>query len=414
MSKNTILIIGAIWVEPNSSAAGSRMLQLITQFLQQHWSVTFSSAAVKGEKAMDLKSIGVDESMIELNQSSFDVFIKELNPTIVLFDRFMIEEQFGWRVAENCPNALRILDTEDLHCLRKTRYKALKEKRFFSKNDLLKEDITKREIASILRCDLSLMISTFEMDLLQNFFKIDEKLLYHLPFLLSQIDKTQVASWKNFDERKHFTMIGNFLHAPNVDAVLLLKNTIWEQIRKQLPNVELHIYGAYPTQQILELHNKKEGFLVKGYVPSPKEIVQNIKIVLAPLRFGAGIKGKLTEAMVFGAPSVTTSIGAEGMHGQFPWNGFVTDDFEDFAQKAVAIYTDEKLWVAAQQNGVAIINSHYDQEKNGPLLIDKINEIQKNLTEHRVANFLGSILQHQTLQSTKYMSKWIEAKNKLQ
>ena len=189
MSKNTILIIGAIWVEPNSSAAGSRMLQLITQFLQQHWSVTFSSAAVKGEKAMDLKSIGVEESMIELNQSSFDVFIKELNPTIVLFDRFMIEEQFGWRVAENCPNALRILDTEDLHCLRKTRYKALKEKRFFSKNDLLKEDITKREIASILRCDLSLMISTFEMDLLQNFFKIDKKLLHHLPFLLSQIDE---------------------------------------------------------------------------------------------------------------------------------------------------------------------------------------------------------------------------------
>jgi hypothetical protein len=262
LSKQTVLIIGSIWVEPNSSAAGSRMLQLILRFLQQHWNVTFASAAVKGEKAMDLNSIGVEEVAIELNQSTFDVFVKELDPTIVLFDRFMIEEQFGWRVAEKCPNALRILDTEDLHCLRKTRHKALKEKRVFSKNDLLKEDITKREIASILRCDLSLMISTFEMDLLQNFFKIDKKLLHHLPFLLSQIDKTQVASWKNFDERKHFTMIGNFLHAPNVDAVLLLKNTIWKQIRKQLPNAELHIYGAYPTQQILELHNKNNS--IKG------------------------------------------------------------------------------------------------------------------------------------------------------
>ncbi|MBT4780068.1 MAG: glycosyltransferase [Polaribacter sp.] len=413
MSKNTVLIIGAIWVEPNSSAAGSRMLQLISQFLQQQWKVVFATTAIKGEKAMDLKSIGVAEAAIELNHPSFDVFIKEVNPTIVLFDRFMIEEQFGWRVAENCPNALRILDTEDLHCLRKTRHKALKEKRVFSKNDLLKEDITKREIASILRCDLSLMISTFEMDLLQNFFKIDEKLLYHLPFLLSKIDKTQVASWKRFNERKHFTLIGNFLHAPNVDAVLILKNSIWMQIRERLPAAELHIYGAYPTQQILELHNEKEGFLVKGYVSSPEEVVRNTKVVLAPLRFGAGIKGKLTEAMVFGTPSVTTSIGAEGMHGQLPWNGFVNDDFEDFAQKAVAIYTDEKLWVAAQENGVAIINTHYDKEKNGALLIDKIINIQENLPQHRIANFLGSMLQHQTLQSTKYMSKWIEAKNRL-
>jgi hypothetical protein len=66
---------------------------------------------------------------IALNSSSFDVFVKQLQPSIVLFDRFMIEEQFGWRVAENCPNAVRILDTEDLHCLRLARQKAYKEKR---------------------------------------------------------------------------------------------------------------------------------------------------------------------------------------------------------------------------------------------------------------------------------------------
>ena len=413
MPKNTVLIIGYVWVEPNSSAAGGRMLQLIEQFLQQQWKVTFASAAVKGEKAMDLNSIGVKEATIALNDSSFDVFIKDLAPTIVLFDRFMIEEQFGWRVAEHCPKALRILDTEDLHSLRKTREKAIKNKALFSKNDLLKEDIAKREIASILRCDLSLMISTFEMDLLKNFFKIDEKLLYHLPFLISKIDKNQIDGWNNFEERKHFAIIGNFLHAPNVDAVLLLKKTIWKQIRKQIPTAELHVYGAYPTQQVLELHNKKEGFLIKGYTTSPEEIVRNIKIVLAPLRFGAGIKGKLTEAMVFGAPSITTSIGAEGMHANLPWNGVLTDDFEDFAQKAIALYSDENLWNEAQKNGIEIINSIYDKEKNGPLLIHKILETQENLAEHRVTNFFGSMLQHKTLQSTKYMSKWIEAKNRV-
>jgi len=413
LSENTVLIIGAIWVEPNSSAAGKRMLQLIEQFLDQNWKVTFASTAIKGEKAFDLHSIGVEEVSIVLNDISFDTFVKELAPGFVLFDRFMIEEQFGWRVAENYPKAIRILDTEDLHCLRKTRERAIKKNTIFSKEDLLIEDISKREIASILRCDLSLIISTFEMELLTNFFNIDSNVVYHLPFLLPKIGHDQRTRWNDFTARKHFTFIGNFLHAPNVDAVLLLKKTIWKHIRKQLPEAELHIYGAYPTQQILELHSKKEGFLVKGYAPKPEQIVGNSSVVLAPLRFGAGIKGKLTEAMLFGTPSVTTSIGAEGMHADLPWNGAITDDFDEYAQKAVELYTNESLWNTAQQNGVAIINSIYDKEKIGTLFIHKILELQKNIEGHRVANFFGSMLQYQTLQSTKYMSKWIEAKNNM-
>ena len=124
--KKTLLIIGYVWVEPNSSAAGKRMLQLIDQFLERNYKITFACPAQKNEKAIDLISLGINEVSIELNNTSFDDFVKELNPTIVLFDRFMMEEQFGWRVAENCPKAIRILDTEDLHFLRKTRHQQLK------------------------------------------------------------------------------------------------------------------------------------------------------------------------------------------------------------------------------------------------------------------------------------------------
>lgn len=189
MTKETILIIGAVWVEPNSSAAGSRMMQLIELFLKENYRIVFVSTAQKNENAVDLSQIGVDEIQIELNNSSFDDFIKNLQPTIVVFDRFMIEEQFGWRVAENCPKALRILDTEDLHFLRKVRHQQLKKREEFSNDALLKADDTKREIAAILRCDLSLIISTYEMDLLTSVFKIDGKILYHLPFLYHRIDK---------------------------------------------------------------------------------------------------------------------------------------------------------------------------------------------------------------------------------
>jgi glycosyltransferase involved in cell wall biosynthesis len=408
----SLLIIGAVWVEPNSSAAGKRMLQLIAQFLERDYKITFASPAQKNEKAIDLFSLGIYEVDIALNNVSFDNFIKELNPNIVLFDRFMMEEQFGWRVAENCPQAIRILDTEDLHCLRKTRELCLKQDVHFSVDELLKQDITKREIAAILRCDLSILISTFEMELLKNTFQIAENILMYLPFLFDEITEIQQKKWLSFEDREHFVFIGNFFHKPNIDAVLTLRNKIWTAIRKQLPKVEIHIYGAYVNQQIQELHNKKEGFIVKGFAEDANEVVEKAKVVLAPLNYGAGIKGKLTEAMLCGTPSVTTAIGVEGMADDFPWNGFVADDFSDFAFKSAELYTNKPVWEQAQLNGIDIINSIYSKEKNGHLFFSKIEDIQTNLEKHRVSNFLGSLLQHQTLQATKYMSKWIEEKNK--
>ena len=414
MNTQQVLIIGYVWVEPNSSAAGSRMLQLIEQFLEQGFKITFASPSQKGEKATSLNSLGIDEVSIELNNTSFDDFIKELQPTIVLFDRFMMEEQFGWRVAENCPNAIRILDTEDLHFLRKTRHQQLKKGERFTNEALLKSDDAKREIASILRCDLSLIISTYEMDLLKSVFKVDEKILCYLPFLLNKIDENQQGKWLSFNNRNHFIFIGNFYHKPNVDAVLTLKTQIWSTVRKQLPKAEIHIYGAYASQQINQLHNKKEGFIIKGFAEDAKEVVRKAKVVLAPLRFGAGIKGKLTEAMICGTPSVTTEIGAEGMHNDLPWNGFVENDFLTFSEKAVQLYSDENLWEDSRKNGIEIINKIYDKEKLGPLFINQIKEIQENLEAHRTQNFLGSLLQHQTVQATKYMSMWIESKNSIQ
>jgi len=409
-----VLIIGSVWVEPNSSAAGSRMLQLIELFLKQNWNVTFAATAERNKNAFNLESLGVKEVSIELNAATFDDFIQQLKPSIVLFDRFTTEEQFGWRVAEYCPTGLRILDTEDLHFLRKVRYQQYKKGEDFTNEALLKSEDTKREIASILRCDLSLIISAFEMELLQPVFKIDESLLYYLPFLLDRIDKTCLTEWNSFEERNHFLFIGNFLHKPNVDAVLTLKNRIWPSIKSKIPEAEMHVYGAYVTQQIKELHNLKEGFLIKGFAQDSKEVFQNAKVVLAPLNFGAGIKGKLTEAMSFGTPTVTTTIGSEGMHNNLPWNGFVTDDLNNFSEKAVELYNNKVLWKSSQKKGITIINSIYDKEKLSNPFVDRIRALQQDIDSHRTQNFIGSLLQHQTLKATKYMSKWIEAKNQNQ
>ncbi|CAM1370426.1 Glycosyltransferase involved in cell wall bisynthesis [Tenacibaculum sediminilitoris] len=405
-----LLIIGYVWIE-KTTGAGNRMLQLLNVFKNENYTITFATPAQKTENSLNLSKLGVQEQSIELNSSSFDDFVKELQPDIVLFDRFMMEEQFGWRVAEHCPKALRVLDTEDLHFLRKTRHQQLKKGKQFSTKALLKSDEAKREIAAILRCDMSLIISTYEIQLLKEVFKIDEALLYHLPFLLDKIDTEAIQNWKSFEEREHFVFVGNFFHAPNVDAVLQLK-AIWKTIRRKLPEAELHIYGAYATQQIQQLHKSKEGFIVKGFAEDALEVVKKARVVLAPIRFGAGIKGKLTEAMECGTPSVTTSMGSEGMHANLPWNGFIENDLEEFVSKAIELYTYDILWKKSQLKGITIINSIYNKERLVTSFMSRLNEIQDNLDTHRTQNFLGSLLQHQTLQATKFMSKWIEEKNK--
>ena len=405
-SNKTLLVIGIVWPEPKSSAAGRRMLQLITVFKELDYRIVFASASQESEFSFPIRDIDVEKENILLNDDSFDDFVGQLNPDIVLFDRFMIEEQFGWRVSKTCPNAFKILDTEDLHSLRLARQKASKENREFDNSDLF-SDIAKREIASILRCDISLMVSEFEIDLLKEQFKVDESLLYYLPIFAGK-DLKQTS----FENRKYFVFIGNFLHEPNWNSVLYLKETIWPLIHKQLPDAKLKIYGAYPSQKVLQLHNVKSNFLIEGRVENAFEAISDARIMLAPLRFGAGIKGKLLEAMQYGTPSITTSVGAESMHNELPWNGFIEDNPQEFATKAVQLYNDEKLWNNCQQNGFEILKSKFSKDLYTVKFTEKINYLLNNLEQHRNNNFFGQILQHHTLKSTEYMSRWIEAKNK--
>lgn len=383
------------------------MMSILRLFKQQGWQVEFATPSQTTDHMIDLSSEGISSRSIALNCDSFDVYVSEYQPDIVLFDRFMMEEQFGWRVEKNCPNALRILDTEDLQCLRHARHQAHKSGRDLTQADLF-SDTAKREIAAILRSDISLIISSFEMELLTNTFKVDANLLHHLPFM---VDLEKLSSKTlPFTQRKHFISIGNFRHAPNWDAVLHLQ-TIWPLIRKQIPEAECHIYGAYPPPKATALNNPKTGFLIKGWAENAFSVTEASRVCLAPIRFGAGIKGKLLDAMIMKTPSIATSLGSEGMHQQEPWPGVIADDINEFVDAAVNLYNDEQAWLDAQQNAVPLLKTRYDSRVLGDALIAKITEIEKNLTQHRLTNFTGAMLKHHSMMSTKYMSQWIAAKN---
>lgn len=422
-----MLVLGYVWPEPRSSAAGSRMLQLLKLFLQQNWCVTFASAAHLSEHRFDLTTLGVEEKVVALNCSSFNDFLSELKPELVLFDRFFTEEQFGWRVAQTCPDAIRVLDTEDLHSLRAVREKIVKaaQKDTSDENgkyalELLADDnqqtlalmrdeeMALREVAAIFRSDLSLIISSAEFRLLQSQFSVPENILLYCPFLADAITPT-LTPWA---QREHFVSIGNFRHAPNWDAVLCLKHSIWPLIRAQLPHAQLHIYGAYLPPKASALHNAAQGFYIRGWAEDARVVMTHARVCLAPLRFGAGLKGKLLEAMECGTPSVTTHIGVEGMQGDMPWGGTVTRTSADFAAAAVTLYEGEDQWHKAQLNAATILQEIFPSQAHAQIFLAKLHELFNGLAQHRSNNFMGSMLRYHLHRSTQYMSQWIEAKNR--
>lgn len=383
------------------------MMQLIELFQDANYAVTFLSAALASSHSADLETMGVTTGVIALNHHSAENVFKEINPDVVMFDRFMTEEQFGWKLTEVCPNAIKILDTEDLHFLRKAREKAFKNNTELKQSDFVNDEF-KREMAAILRCDLSLIISEFEFGLLRDTFNIDESMIAYLP-MFAEVEPGEIE----FCKRKNFISIGNFLHEPNWQTVLKLKH-IWPKIKAKLPDAELHVYGAYVTEKARQLHNENEKFLIKGRAENLQDIFGRAKVLLAPIPFGAGIKGKLLDAMRLGLPSITTPAGAEAMNGDLPWNGAIAPPDDAFIQKSVDFYTDEHLWCEARSNGFEIVRQRFRKELFESDFLARLQEISTHLNRHRTRNFLGQILQHHTLQSTKYLGKWIEEKNRHQ
>ncbi len=413
MNQDKLLIISLTWPEPTATAAGGRMLQLI-RFFSKNYEITYASTASDVQYAANLEQWRVKKVKITVNDPGFDKLLLALQPQLVVFDRFLSEEQFGWRVAEFVPKALRILDTEDLHSLRSARRNALISGKIWDTRLWVGSDLAKREIAAIYRCDLSLIISRFEQQALAEIFQIPGPLIVYVPYLLPEGDDHITISRKDksFEERRDFVAIGTGKHAPNTDSFEWLAREIWPIIRNRMPAAKVHIYGAYLPAHMYKLHEPATGFYVHGWVPDVAEVLGEARVLLAPLRFGAGIKGKLVDSMMCGTPSVTTQTGIEGLGHADEWGGGVARHPEDFASKAVALYGDMELWIEAQRKGRQILKREFFDKRHITELSNIICDLRNHLDTHRERNFIGEMLLHHRHAATKFLAKWIEEKNK--
>ena len=401
-----LLVLGYVWPEPKSSAAGWRMLSLLRMYREQGWRIVFACAAELSVHRFDLRSWGIEEWSIAVNDSELSAQFAALAPDAVLFDRFMIEEQFGWKIDEACPNALKILDSEDLHFLRDARQQAFKAGRELKDHDLHSE-LALREIAAIYRCDVTLTISSAEMSVLQHHFAIAPSLLCYCPLLL----ETRPTQHLGFAQRQDLCFIGNFRHEPNWQTVLKLKQ-LWPEIRRQLPGVSLQIWGAYPPPKATALQNAAQGFYVRGWADDAHEVLSKARLLVAPIPFGAGQKGKVLDAALVGTPVVTSAVGAEGIAEPATFPGVIAATDEAFVAAVVRLYQDQRAWQHASELSAGLIGQ-FDYSTHQPRVFAQLEATRHQLPQHRLHNFIGAMLKHHLHRSTKFMGQWIEAKNKV-
>ena len=176
-----------------------------------------------------------------------------------------------------------------------------------------------------------------------------------------------------FDERRDLIFIGNFQHNPNADAVQHFVKEIYPLIRQSIPELKFRIVGDHPPPEIRAAES--EAVEALGYVPNIDRLFHESRVFVAPIRFGAGVKGKIGEALAYGLPVVTTSIGAEGIGLRHAEQALIADTPEDFAAAVVRLYRDKDLWTRLAESGYHHLEQHFSPEVVGAVINDSIKEL---------------------------------------
>jgi glycosyltransferase involved in cell wall biosynthesis len=248
------------------------------------------------------------------------------------------------------PKAMCIFDTVDLHFVREERAAEVSGSRSMLRQSAASR---RRELSLIRDSDVSFVVSEVELALLRK--EVPES---HVE-LVSNIHKVH-GRRASFFERRDLLFIGGFGHPPNEDAVRWFVTEILPLLRTRDPSICLHVAGDITPEARTAL--SRPGVEIHGRVDDLSELMDRCKISIAPLRFGAGVKGKVNMAMSYGLPVVVTSIAAEGMHLSDGHDALIADTAFDFAEAVWRAYCDEHLWLQLSDGGIANVRQYFSPE----------------------------------------------------
>lgn len=250
-----------------------------------------------------------------------------------------------------CVNARVVLDTVDLHFLREEREAVMREDARLLRTA---RETRRRELAVAAKADVVWVVSPVEEALLS------EAVPGLRCVVLPNIHSPSHAI-PPFSDRQGLLFIGGARHPPNVDAVHWLMQDIFPRVRTRLPGCVLHIVGER-LHEALGAHTSADGVVIHGHVPDLEPLLSSSRIGLAPLRFGAGVKGKVNVCMAAGMPVVATACAAEGMHLRNGEDVLIADSATAFIDAIVRLYADEELWRRLSLSGLRNVQQHFSAD----------------------------------------------------
>jgi GT2 family glycosyltransferase len=186
-----------------------------------------------------------------------------------------------------------------------------------------------------------------------------------------------------FEEREHLLFVGNFRHRPNEDGVHFFIREVLPKVREELPGVELLLVGDGAPHEFSQL--AAGGVRLLGYVPDVDPLFARARVFVAPIRFGAGVKGKIGEALAYAIPLVTTTVGAEGMSLRDGEEALIADTAPEFAAAVVRLYRNAELWQRLASHAHAHVEQHFSPRVVGRIVNDSVKGLLGDFKESPVA-----------------------------
>ena len=350
------LVADVVTPTPDRDCGSLNLVWIIRILQSAGYEVTFLSHRERGHAGRytdDLRAMGVRCPLGEDYEEAW----RYLQAEGERFDLVML-----FRVPAAChlidaarqfaPRAKVVFNTVDLHFLRESRAAELAGSQSMMEN----AEATKREEIRVMRqSDATVVVSRFEKELLAEM--VPEVRSYCIPIVNPIAGLMGPAAG-----RTGVMFVGGFGHSPNLDAVMYFASEVWPRVREQAPDQTFHIIGSSPPEQVRALHSEANGISVEGFIENLGPWYKRMRVNVAPLRFGGGIKGKVIASLSVGLPTVGTPIAVEGMgltHGE---NVFVAEDPAAFAAQVVALCRDDDTWNRVAKASVGVARELYSVE----------------------------------------------------
>ena len=346
-----LLFIDACVLTPDQDAGSLMVFNHLKIFQSLGYKVTFAPDNLQRAEGYtaNMQRIGIEclywpqtksiKSHLEEHGEDYD---------LVFLTRVDVAAKHGDDVRANCPRAAIIFNTIDLHFLREQRWAELEKNSELASLALKRKDL---ELSIAATSDCTLVVSSYEQEILQ---REDPRLNVSVVPLTLDMPGRQT----DFDGRADLLYIGGFQHTPNVDAVLYFVQSIYPLIKLQLPDIRFYILGSKPPEEILDLA-RDSSIVVTGYIEDVAPYFNRCRLSVAPLRYGAGLKGKVITSLSYGLPMVASTIACEGIGLDDDINILIADDPAEFAEKVVRLYTDAALWNRLSTAGFDKVNGEY-------------------------------------------------------